>query len=397
VFKAWNIVDAGLAQGSTGHNYWETKALADELLKRGVEVRIFSHKNAPKERFPGVQVHPTFSLFLYTQVSTDPSWGALENFVVHTRRFQHDLSQIERPLFQGSLTFFPTVLASQLLATIRWLAQFEDVARPKAVVTIRPPADWSDNSPAARNYRMIWADCPAAVKKNLALTVRTPETANQFHELFGVKPHVLPSPLGAPERRAQIAAKVGAQLPEPITVSFLAGMRRKRGITHIPDVVKLCMPLGIHFFIQVKDDGEPGVDIPLLTALGGLPNVKLHEGVLERDAYHDAIARSIVLIPYASDSYRWVSSGVYNEAKFLGAPVIVGTGSWMAEEVKSLGNGLVFEEHTPAAIAACIAQAQREIGKLRERAAICARKYSAENGPDRFVDAVESIFANEQP
>jgi len=103
-----------------------------------------------------------------------------------------------------------------------------------------------------------------------------------------------------------------------------------------------------------------------------------------------------VLMPYTPGSYRWRSSGVYNEAKFLGAPVIVGADSWMAEEVKSLGNGLVFEEFTPAAIAACIAQAQREIGRLRERAAICARKFSAENGPDRFVDAVESLFASER-
>ena len=83
------------------------------------------------------------------------------------------------------------------------------------------------------------------------------------------------------------------------------------------------------------------------------------------------------------------------EAKFLGAPVIVAAGSWIAEEVKSLGNGLVFEEYTPDAIAACVATAQREIVNLRERAAVCARKFSAENGPDRCVDAIEALFAND--
>jgi perosamine synthetase len=65
------------------------------------------------------------------------------------------------------------------------------------------------------------------------------------------------------------------------------------------------------------------------------------------------------------------------------------------EEVKSLGNGLVFEENTAAEIAACIARAQREIGKLRERAAMYAKKFSSENGADRCVDAIESLFANE--
>jgi glycosyltransferase involved in cell wall biosynthesis len=318
----------------------------------------------------------------------------IENFVVHNRSFGYDLSQADRSLFFGSLAFFPLLSERQLLATIRWLARFEDTARPKAVVTLEPLEDWSDSNLSTGFYQKIWADCPAAVKKDLALTVRATGTADQFHRLLGVKPYVLPSPLGAHERRAQIAANVGLPLAGPMVVSFIAGSRRERGAMHIPDVVKLCKALDIRFFIQVKDDEDPEVDLRQLTALRGLPNVELHEGVLERDAYHDAIARSVVLIPYAPNRYQWRSSGVYVEAKFLGAPVIVAAGSWFAEEVKSLGNGLVFEDYTPAAIAACIATAQREIGNLRERAAVCAQKFSAENGPDRCVDAIESLFAD---
>ena len=392
--RAWNIIDAGLHGASTGHHYWETKALADELLIRGADVRIFSCKNAPIALFPGARVYPTFSLFYYTSVSNDPSWSVIENFVVHNRRFQHDLLQVERLLFHGSLNFFPTLSECQLLAAIRWLAGFEDIVRPKAVVTLAPTADWSDSNLSARIYRTLWADCPAAVKKGLALTVRCTGTANQFHRLLGVRPHVLPSPLGAHERRAQIAASAGAPLLGPMVVSFVAGSRRERGAMHIPDVVKLCMPMDIRFFIQAKSSGDSGVDLHLL-ALRGLPNVELHEGVLERDAYHDAIARSVVLLPYFPSYYQWRSSGVYAEAKFLGAPVIVGAGSWIAEEVKSFGNGLVFEEYSAAAIAACIATAQREIGNLRERAAVCAQKFSAENGPDRCVDAIESLVADD--
>jgi glycosyltransferase involved in cell wall biosynthesis len=394
VFKAWNIIDASLLMRSTGHQYWETKALADELVTRGADVRIFSCKDAPIARFPGARVYPTFSLFYFASVSTDPSWSVTENFVVHNRSFGYDLWQAERSLFFGSLAFFPLLSERQLLATIRWLARFEDIARPKAVVTLEPLEDWSDSNLSTRFYQTIWADCPTAVKKDLALAVRAGGTADQFHRLLGVKPYVLPSPLGAHEKRAQIAANVGAPLPGPMVVSFIAGSRRERGVTHIPDVVKLCMSLDIRFFIQVKDDEDPEVDLRLLTTLRGLPNVELHEGVLERDAYHDAIARSVVLIPYAPNRYQWRSSGVYVEAKFLGAPVIVAAGSWIAEEVKSLGNGLVFDDYTPAAIAACIATAQREIGNLRERAAVCAQKFSAENGPDRCVDAIESLFAD---
>ncbi len=394
MIKVWNIIDTGLRAQSTGHHYWETKALADELLLRRAGVRIFSCKNAPIERFPGVRIHPTFSLYYYTSISSDPSWRVLENFVVHNRSFQRDLLQVEQSLFHRSLTFFPTLSERQLLGTIRWLARFDDHERPKAVATLEALADWSDNNPSARIYRLLWTDCPAAVKTNLALTVRETGAADQFRRLLGVRPHVLPSPLGPHEKRAQIAANAGASPHGPMLVSFVGGSRLERGTMLIPDVVKLCTELNVRFFIQAKNGSDPGVDLGRLTALRGLANVELHEGVLEQDAYHDVIAQSVVLIPYAPNHYRLRSSGVYVEAKFLGAPVIVAAGSWMAEEVKVLGNGLVFEDYSPVAIAACIARAQTEIGSLREQAKICAREFSVKNGPDRCVDAIESLFAN---
>src|SRR5262249_52157667 len=133
-------------------------------------------------------------------------------------------------------------------------------------------------------------------------------------------------------------------------------------------------------------------DFRLVTDLRGLPNVDLHVGPLERDAYYDAIARSIVLIPYVPGPYQWRTSGVYGEAKFLGAPVIVAAGSLVCNEVKSLGKGLVFEDRTATAIKACIEMAQHQIMALRARATACAKKFSAENGPDRCVDAIESLF-----
>ena len=50
-----------------------------------------------------------------------------------------------------------------------------------------------------------------------------------------------------------------------------------------------------------------------------------------------------MLLPYRPDDYGIKSSGVYVEAKFMGSPVIVPEGSWMADDVRALGNGLVFE------------------------------------------------------
>jgi glycosyltransferase involved in cell wall biosynthesis len=391
VAKAWNIIDSGLVVGSTGHHYWETKALADELVARGKDVRIFSCQTplsaqfpaALSARFPGALVYHIFSLVCYATVSDHP----YKSFVKHNRVFYNDLLKIEQSLFDGSVTYFATISERQLLGTIRWLAQFQNSARPKTVVVLQAP----ESNASEKAFERLWANCPPQLKNDLVLTVRSPPAADQFHQLLGVRPYVLPSPLGVTEGRIQTIAKIGTPPPEPLVISFIGGARSERGIKHIPDVVKLCTPLGIRFFIHVKADGEHD-PVRLLSRLSEHANVDVQLGMLKRDAYYDAIARSVILIPCDPIRYRRKISGVYLEAKCLGAPVIVPAGSWMADEVKLLGNGLVFEEYTATAMAACIARAQREIGKLRERAAARAREFSAINGPDRCVEAIESYL-----
>jgi glycosyltransferase involved in cell wall biosynthesis len=160
----------------------------------------------------------------------------------------------------------------------------------------------------------------------------------------------------------------------------------------MPDVVKRCAPQNIRFFIQAKFGEDSRIDPGPLLALRGLPGVEVHEGPLEQKLYYDVIAKSVVLLPCQAEIYRTKLSGVYLEAKCLGAPVIVPAGSAMAEDVKSSGNGLVFEEYSAAAIAECIARAQRELAELRARAAACAREARPLHGADRCVAAIEKLF-----
>ncbi len=389
MFETWNILDAGLHKESTGHHYWETKAITDELLARGSSVRIFSSRGAPVERFPAAVVYPTFAADLYETLSHR---SRIEDFLRHNHSFNKSLSQLDRSLFAGPLTYFPTISERQLHGAIRWLAAFKDAERPKTVVTLLPPTEWSKLSYPVCMYRMTWACCPEAVRNKLALTVRTSVAADQFRAVLGMKTHVLPSPLGAHERRKQIAEKIPLSSSGPMLVSFVAGARAERGSALVPEIVKLCLQSDTRFFIQIKSEDDK--KLPFLNALSGFPNVELHEGILGRDDYYNVIARSVVLLPYAPNFYKWKASGVYMEAKFMGAPVIVPANSWMAGEVRAFGNGLVFAENTPEAIAACIARAQSEIETLRERAAVLAQRFAIENGPDRCIDAIESLFAS---
>jgi hypothetical protein len=390
-FKTWNIFDGALINNANGHHYWETRGLVDELIRRGETVRLFSHLQAPAaEEFPGAAIVPAFSLFLYQNVSNDPTWGRLENFIVRNRAFSHDLSKLDRSLFHESLVLFPTVQENHLLGIFRWLSTFPQENRPKAAICLIPPLEWPRTNHSAGLYQTVWRDCPPELRESIALFGRTPQIAEMFAGYPGMPlqtfPHPVPEDLLAAPR-----SPAGA---EPMVVSFVGGARRERGGELVPDVVKHCSSLGVRFFIQAGHSEHADFDEHVLTALSGLPHVRLHEGALERSAYYGAIADSVVLLAYDPSRYRLRDSGVYHEAKLLDAPVLVSAGTWMAEEVTALGNGLVIEDHSAAAIVDCIARAQRVLPALKAAAARVGRDAREQHGVGRCIDAIAGAFAS---
>lgn len=392
-FKTWNIFDGALVNNANGHHYWETKGLVDELIRRGETVRLFSHLQAPtKEEFPGAAIMPAFSLFLYQIISKDPTWGKLENFIVHNRAFFHDLSKLDPSLFRDSLVLFPTVQENHLLGIVRWLGTFPKENRPSAAICLIPPLDWPGTNVSAGLYQTVWRDCPPDLKESIALFGRTPQIAEMFAGYPRMPLRVFPHPV--PEDLLAARRNPPGTSDEPMVVSFVGGARRERGGELIPDVVRQCSSSGVRFFIQAGLAGHADFDEHVLTALSGLPHVKLHEGALERSAYYRAIADSVVLLAYDATRYRVRDSGVYHEAKLLDAPVLVSAQTWMAEEVRTLGNGLVIEDHSVAAIVDCIARAQQELPALKEAAARVGRKTRESHGATRCIDTIAESFAS---
>lgn len=386
-FKSWNIFDCGLVDIASGHHHWETKAFVQEIMRRGESVRLFTHKTAPQPKdFFDVPVTPTFSLTLYQSVSDDPTWSTLENFVVHNRAFAHDLSKLDAAAFDNALALFPTVDTGQLLGILRWLGKFPHDSGPKAAICLIPPKGWHQHHMAGL-YKTMWGDCEPELKKRIALFSRTPQVAERFAKHLGMPAQILPFVM--PQ---DIESVVPAAADAPLQISFVGGARRERGIALLPGVVKRCSDLGIPVFVQVRTGEELAFDMAALTSLSGLPHVHVHEGPLERDAYYRVIANSVSLLPYEAGNYVWRDSGVYLEGKFLGAPALVPEGTWMADEVRSLGNGLVIKDHSVEAVVACIAQAKQELSALRAAAAHARAEFRRTQGAAQCVDAIADAF-----
>ena len=70
----------------------------------------------------------------------------------------------------------------------------------------------------------------------------------------------------------------------------------------------------------------------------------------------------------------------------------VSAATWMADEVKSLGNGLIIEEHSAASVVDCIERAKRELPALRAAAARVAQDVRRTQGVGRYVSTVLGAF-----
>jgi glycosyltransferase involved in cell wall biosynthesis len=394
MFKTWNIIDDLLSPDAVGHHLWEPKLLVEELLGRGIAVRIAAHRSIKADPFPGALTIPTFALHHEALVSVDPEWQHIENFVVHNLDYQKGLNGLDRSIFADALTLMLDVSDQQLLGTIRWFSSFEASKRPNIAIVLKGQYDWSERNRGLGLARKVWRDCPAFFKEHVRICSRSEMSADRYTEILGVRPNVLPSALGPTAKEIRRSReRVGPQAG-PLVVSFLAGARTERGAALIPGVVQQCSPMGVRFLIQAVDAVNKTAGVTSLKALSSRPGVHFHEGPLPREEYNDWIAQSVVLLPYSADRYQSRQSGVYLEAKSLGAPVIVPAGTWMAEEVARLGNGLVFDEYSAQSIVRCVTRAQTELPALRARAMACAAEHRREHGADRCVEAIEALFDN---
>jgi hypothetical protein len=131
------------------------------------------------------------------------------------------------------------------------------------------------------------------------------EAADEFERLLGERPHVLPAAL-VPKRTPRGPTTQGDE--GAMLVCFVGGTRHRRGALLIPEIVRRCASPEIRFFVQVRKEGD--TPVRQLRELAGLPHVTLHEGVLDKEAFYDVIARSVVLLPFHPASFRARQSGV---------------------------------------------------------------------------------------
>jgi glycosyltransferase involved in cell wall biosynthesis len=174
------------------------------------------------------------------------------------------------------------------------------------------------------------------------------------------------------------------------TVYFPGNMQLDKGYDLVLDLVERFSHEHREFPVRfVMRDMSVGKEIPgaarRLKKLGD--RITLLQGVLSDEDYKAQFMRAhVILIPYRRSAFFARTSAVYSDATVLGIPVIAVRDTWMGANTERLGNGLVFDDRSPAEFSAALRHLLENYGAFVEGAGRAREAWLKSNNPYRVVE-----------
>jgi glycosyltransferase involved in cell wall biosynthesis len=100
----------------------------------------------------------------------------------------------------------------------------------------------------------------------------------------------------------------------------------------------------------------------------------------------------LILIPYLRGPYHAQTSGIYCEAAALGIPVVVPSGTWMADQVAKNGGGVLFDAGDPSSLASACLKAIEDYPHLLELARQAAPAWRAFHNAPNFIACLDRLL-----
>src|SRR5439155_22902188 len=114
--------------------------------------------------------------------------------------------------------------------------------------------------------------------------------------------------------------------------------------------------------------GEPGIRAAR-DLLSTFPNINLRREAITEEEYNQYLLSSdLILLPYQPERYVSRTSGILAEAICAGVPAIVPQGTWLAEQVRRHGAGVIYDGLLPDGPAKATVNALESLDTLKQRA-----------------------------
>ena len=381
----------------SGHHFQFDLALAAEFERLGHAARIFCHRDASPEILGEKNVEGCFQVFPGKPLSDDPIVGDLETYLAQNSAFFGDLQALGPiPDPDETLLVFPNVFHHMLYGLAEWLGTGAAGRRPRLAIVLPGYSGYEDAAGSVSWHYALFRHAFNALRRVASdlphLIVLSEGQVGEYTQLAGRHVALAPYPTAV---SAWSVLERPSQRPEADIrrVTFLGGGGGRKGFDLLPEIVERVLSARpqARFMVQVNQDGDaPAADSVVKALLARNEQVELLGGYLDTNSFYRAIVDSdLILLPYASPMYRTGSSALFEEALYLGRPVVVPPDTALSVGLGRHPNaGIVAERCDAPAFAAAIVSIVDNYPRYAAGAVLAAAQRRLTSGMDKFARAL---------
>jgi hypothetical protein len=358
-----NIIDPALAD-RFGHHFDWTLKIIKRLNILGYKVTIFGNKNISANVKAELELYgKVISLFSGNPYSRpnkeNPLCTDIQFYFERSLSLASELKQIN----QNCTWIWPTLFDFQLNA----LALAKINCHVTAIIHTAPGYRY----PAAP---AMWRNAAVQARKE-NIDIRLGATFKELVPLFFplVEQALFVTPILV-DANPPLAPKSTMK-----RVGFFGHQSIRKGSKLISDLTQHLLKAGLEVVVQNSTGKVNGKQSQQLSILGYIED------------FSEEISKcDLVILPYDSDVYKNMASGVAWEAIARAVPVIAPANTVPGGFVTSENAGITFKEFSAHSIIDAVTQASSEFKSIADGAFRASKNWSTNNGTDKFVEAILS-------
>lgn len=393
------VIDPAL-HSMGGHHYNAVLRLKIELSKLGVDYACLASSFADEHVVQELKVMPSFTKSVYGRTE----WTYRE-FVESVAETGQQLSRgLRRQKRTADLLILPCGDQVLALALAKYLRRLRFASAPHIVLWLLfgPHYKKAIDDPAIvalyGEYREAFAALRAAVgdEKRIMAYCETAAMAQAYREIAGLEIRVAPGPNLIAAGDA-IGDRDDSQPPTVVCIGFA---NEPKGYRLLPGAVERVLQArhDVRFLIHgVVRGSDAGADTAVFDALSKMgTRVTVSNAVLTPAAYLSWLRQAdLVLLPYDREVYKARGSGIFNEARNIGIPVVATQGCGFAQDAFGGGWGVEIIDRDSCGVAQAVLAALDQLPRLAARARAAAAASSAASDVGSILkSAIDSIRAD---
>ena len=397
--KRWFLADPSLVN-SSGHCARYLLSVAAALRARGDTVHIMGNHLLRNDDSDLADCEPLFTLrceeapFIPNVDPTSPS-GIERLRQRRTELLCDDLDRFaeKHHIGRSDVLLINSLRHWSIEGVVEWLERLGAARAPTVVLILHytPHPQLGVPDPAARAYEEAFRRIDeSSLGSRILLCTDSERLRAEYRAICDVPITVLPVPHCNEPASGPRADKIS------LSIVFAGEARSDKGFHLLPAAIREIFASSPKADVIFNIQAYRGNGYDQETTWLMLPaddRVRIHPDPLSEPEYEAFIENAdLILIPYLSGPYRAQTSGIYCEAAALGIPVVVPSGTWMADQVAKHGGGVLFEPGDASSLANACLKAIDSYASLRETAIRAAPSWRAfHNGPN-FIARIETLI-----